>query len=366
MQLTIEQRVFIVRKYHETRSLQTVREAFRAQFPNRNPPSNSTIQKNVRKYQIEGTSQNLNKGRSGRRRTTRDAQTINNVRLLLQANRQPQQPRVTCRRNPLGIPKSAFNRITKSDIKWHPYKMKVVQELKPGDYARRMRFCNWFSARAPNVRFMSSIVIGDEAVFSMDGTVNTQNIRCYAPKGQPPGDFKYEKSQSREKLHVWVGLCGNGKIIGPHFFNRNVNGRTYRDMLERVAFPAVAHIYYHRFQNGVFNDVWWFQYGAPPHGSLQVRQTLRQRFEDRVVALHHNVEWPPRSPDLTPLDFFLWGYLKNKVYQTPPPDLATVRRRIVDEVNLLRRKEPTIRSCFAEMTRRVNVCIARNGSHVEC
>jgi hypothetical protein len=26
-----------------------------------------------------------------------------------------------------------------------------------------------------------------------------------------------------------------------------------------------------------------------------------------------NVEYPPRSPDLTPLDFFLWGALKNAV-----------------------------------------------------
>jgi hypothetical protein len=27
--------------------------------------------------------------------------------------------------------------------------------------------------------------------------------------------------------------------------------------------------------------------------------------------------WPPRSPDLTPLDFFLWGTLKERIYQTP-------------------------------------------------
>jgi len=39
-----------------------------------------------------------------------------------------------------------------------------------------------------------------------------------------------------------------------------------------------------------------------------------QRFEGRVVALHHEIEWPPRSPDLTPLDFFLWGYLKQNVF----------------------------------------------------
>ena len=32
---------------------------------------------------------------------------------------------------------------------------------------------------------------------------------------------------------------------------------------------------------------------------------------NHVVGLGHDVEWPPRSPDLTPCDFFLWGYLRN-------------------------------------------------------
>ncbi|EFN65149.1 hypothetical protein EAG_00038, partial [Camponotus floridanus] len=42
------------------------------------------------------------------------------------------------------------------------------------------------------------------------------------------------------------------------------------------------------------------------------------------------IEWPPRSPDLSPLDFFLWGYLKSKVYKTNPRNLNNLRRRIVD------------------------------------
>ena len=110
----------------------------------------------------------------------------------------------------------------------------MFKRSRPGDYARRLRFCNWFSPRAQNVRFMSSIVIGDEAAFSMDGTANTHNVRCYAPRGQRPENFKFEKSQSRQKLHVWVGFCGNGRIIGPHFFNRSVNDLVYREMLESV------------------------------------------------------------------------------------------------------------------------------------
>ena len=67
------------------------------------------------------------------------------------------------------------------------------------------------------------------------------------------------------------------------------------------------------FENGLFRDLWWAQDGAPVHGLIEVRGRLNGVFgNDRVIGLGHNVEWPPRSPDLTPCDFFLWGYLKGK------------------------------------------------------
>jgi hypothetical protein len=47
---------------------------------------------------------------------------------------------------------------------------------------------------------------------------------------------------------------------------------------------------------------------------------------------------PPRSSDLTPCDFFLWGYVKEKVYAHPiPRDLPEFRQRIVataDTINV--------------------------------
>lgn len=360
MQLTDEQRAFIVKRYFESKSFVTVQESFQQIYPGRIPPSKSTIQRNVAKYTREGTSHNLNKGRSGSLRTARNQENVNRVRRLLE-----EQPRgISCRRNPLNLTKSTFNRITRHDLKWHPYKICIVQELSQNDMQRRIQFCQWFTQRAQNVRFMYNIIIGDEAAFHMNGTVSTQNVRCYSPQGHPPQDFKYEKSNDRHKLHVWVGLCGNGRIVGPHFFDRNVNGGIYGEMLQNVVFPVVAHNY--QSYGPVFDGLWWFQDGAPPHRSLAVRRLLRTRFENRVVALHHPVEWPPRSPDLTPLDFFLWGYLKERVFSRPPPDLATLRRRIVDEVNHLQRDERIIRRAFGAMRAKADRCIQKGGSHIEC
>ena len=217
-QLTTEQRVFIVLNYAQTQSSIAVINRFRARFPDRIPPVPSTVLRNVRKYLNSGTSLNLNKGNSGRRRTARSAENIDAVRHLLQAN-----PHVTARRNSLPISRAGFNRITRLDIRWHPYQMHVQHELFAEDFPRRLRFAEWFNERCLRANFLDSILIGDEAGFAMNGEVNTHNVRQYAPKGQPPAS-NFQRNGSRAKLTVWAGLCGNGLIIGPYFFERNVNG----------------------------------------------------------------------------------------------------------------------------------------------
>jgi len=40
-------------------------------------------------------------------------------------------------------------------------------------------------------------------------------------------------------------------------------------------------------------------------GALYVTERLSELFGDQIVSLNQQVEWPPRSPDLTPCDFFL-------------------------------------------------------------
>ena len=60
------------------------------------------------------------------------------------------------------------------------------------------------------------------------------------------------------------------------------------------------------------NRMWWIQDGAPCHRIIPVRNSLTDVFNTRIIAVNHEVEWPPRSPDLTPCDFFLWRYLKSK------------------------------------------------------
>jgi hypothetical protein len=55
------------------------------------------------------------------------------------------------------------------------------------------------------------------------------------------------------------------------------------------------------------------QDGAPPNFTVDVRKYLNHQFPDRWIGRDGPIRWAPRSPDLTPLDFFLWGHVKNVV-----------------------------------------------------
>ena len=72
-------------------------------------------------------------------------------------------------------------------------------------------------------------------------------------------------------------------------------------MLEQFVYPQVA-----AFQPSIIYQ----QDEAPPHWNMDVRGSLKAKFPNRLDATD-------RSPDLTPLDFFLWGYVKDRVFATP-------------------------------------------------
>ena len=94
-----------------------------------------------------------------------------------------------------------------------------------------------------------------------------------------------------------------------------------------------------------------------------------QTFPQRTVGLQLHVDWPPRSPDLTTCDFFLWGYLKELVYvQRPFNDVNELRdtiETVCDEI----RGDPDFLDKLAAASRafrhRLQKCIDIGGRQVE-
>ena len=162
--------------------------------------------------------------------------------------------------------------------------MRVRHELKPTDPGRRIQFCQWLLNKCRDRRFLHNFLIGDEAGFAMNGSVNTQNVREYAPKGQPP-DFFYQRNECRTRITVWVGLCGNGKLIGPFFFEGSVNGLRYLEMLNEKVFPKLVQLFGDQFDGDHFSRLWWAQDGAPAHRLVPVRNRLAEVLGHRVFPL---------------------------------------------------------------------------------
>ena len=88
-------------------------------------------------------------------------------------------------------------------------------------------------------------------------------------------------------------------------------------------------------------------------------------FANRAVALLHEMEWPPRSPDMTPCDFLLWGYSKSQVFETPPSDMQHQRNQIQPKFENLRQNPGVIRNAVRSMEKRTRTCIEKYGRHVE-
>ena len=106
------------------------------------------------------------------------------------------------------------------------------------------------------------------------------------------------------------------------------------------------------------------QDGAPPHWSRAVRKWLDRKFPGRWIGRGGPVRWPARSPDLTPCDFFLWGFLKSKVYGTRPRDMEELRERLIsdfDEVTA----EMCVLNTMQEYRDRLARVVENEGHHVE-
>lgn len=96
---------------------------------------------------------------------------------------------------------------------------------------------------------------------------------------------------------------------------------------------------------------------------FQVRQHLSETYPNKWIGRGSPVTWPPRSPDLTPLDFFLWGHIKEQVYTVTPVDIEDLKLKITNAFQTV--TPEMLRNVSAEFHRRILFCRERNGEHIE-
>ena len=108
------------------------------------------------------------------------------------------------------------------------------------------------------------------------------------------------ETTSQQKVLVWCGFCSRF-AVDPFFFNDTLTGVEYLSMLKEYVEPFLR-------RKGCIATITFQQDGAPPHINNEVKQYLQQRFSGgRVLSRHFEFNWPPRSPDITPMDYLFWG-----------------------------------------------------------
>jgi hypothetical protein len=152
----------------------------------------------------------------------------------------------------------------------------------------------------PSPDFHRQVCFSEEATFHVRGVVNRYNCRIW---GSQYPHVACELVKGGPDVNVWAGLM-HDKLTGLSFFSEKpVTGRSYLDTLEMYLLPQLPP------QTILQQD------GAPPHFCHHVRNHLEREMAGRCIGRGGPIAWPSRSPDLTPLDFFLQSYMKNVVYQ---------------------------------------------------
>lgn len=195
------------------------------------------------------------------------------------------------------------------------------QELKITDHRIRRAFAGWaLNQLDEDDQFFKKIIFSDEAHFHLNGYVNKQNCRIW---GSENPHALEQLPMHPLKVTVWCGLW-NGGVIGPYFFENDagervtVNGQRYHDMLEKKLWPQL--------EDMELDGMCFQQDGATAHTTNANIDFLHTKFPERVISRNGDVNWPPRSCDITPLDFFLWGYVKDKVYANHPQTIDALTK----------------------------------------
>ena len=173
--------------------------------------------------------------------------------------------------------------------------------------------------------------------------LNMISFKCF------PILFKHKRILSTVFSMTFCKLSGDILLISSMmFFN-------YRQMIPEYFVPQLEDL--------DMQNLWFYQNGATPHTARETMTILRAAFPGRVIYRFGDVPWPPRSPDFTPSDFFLWRYLKGKVYINMPNTLHELNNNIIEEVNRI--TPDSLQKIMENTVLRIRLCLNNNGEHLK-
>lgn len=245
-----------------------------------------------------------------------------------------------------------------NESSFYPYHIQRVQALLPRDFPCRINFCQWYLTKlAVDPNFECKILFTDEANFSRNAIMNFHNNHIWALEN--PHEIVETHFQEQFSLNVWGGIIGD-HLIGPVFLPGRLTGELYRYFLQHQLcllledLPLILR-----------NEMWYMHDGAPAHFSILAREYLNEVYQNKWIGRDGPQLWPPRSPDLNSLDFFLWGHVKSLVYTTQVNTLDDLENRILGAFQTIRNTPGVFANVRASMRRRAEACIRVGGGHFQ-
>lgn len=350
MPLHLNQRIYLLECYFRTGRLtgddrwiysyEDCARQFANQYPHYGQPSKSTINSLIRRYRDSGSVKD--KKRPGRVARLTEG-ILENIR-----DRVNHSPKKSLRRlsAETGLPLTTCHRAVRKKLKLYPYKISCLQELKGTDLAKRVNYCNWFQQNMTEEQ-LSLTFFTDEAWIHLSGYVNGQNCRIWSTEN--PHNY-IESPLHSIKIGIWIAISRR-RIIGPIFFHETLNTQRYLIIFDEFVNQLTD------FERA---HCWFQQDSATCHTSTLSMQHISHIFNDRIIRKDL---WPPRSPDLTPPDYFLFGALKDKVFSKNPHTLIELQQQITDAIAEITNE--TLDNVFVNMRKRIQLCLNENGGHFQ-
>lgn len=144
--------------------------------------------------------------------------------------------------------------------------------------------------------------------------------------------------------------------MGPSFFDSEaVNGEKYLALFEHKLWPEIS-------DHDDIDRVFFLHDGTAAHYALAVQNWLDNKCNDRWIGRWGPMQWPARSCDMTSLDFWLWGYLKDRVYATKPRSIDQLKCLIIEKMAEI--PPEIIANVCDSVTRRMHRCTELKGHQI--
>ena len=255
----------------------------------------------------------------------------------------------------LDLPYTIVWKILRETLNFFPYKINLTTELTDQHKRIRLEYSHWLLSKPAT--FPDQVIWSDEKLYLLHTCPNHQNERVWVHRGEDPVIEEACRVQGGPKIMCW-GMMVEGRVYVKWFdVGERENTEVYiRDVLEGFMWPIIQTL-----PNK--SRLWFQQDGARCHTSNLSLEWIREKFGTRVISGNTAIPWPARSPDKSPLDYFLWGNSEAELCRVKPCDLEELKEVVNDFVDNL--DEDVVRRAVRDVRPRAELCIKMGGGHFE-